>query len=464
MLVRKLQNRIGSSTAKADYDDVLSFSYYVYELCKACTEEPAAAVEPSWLREALIKAGGGMSRGDQATFVITFEAEDDTASTEKLVANCLVLSDRRVSDLHLRTVNFPLQDYRPDVHRSLPSFEEATLRLRDGARMQSTFRAAKQIFAEYNKWDDYGIILPFKDVDMKLNERWIELNGTSMPWCGAMRPVPERFVVPQCVRAWEGEVLAYTFTVRNRDSGTVRDVTFEQEAVANLGGLGLIRLANVSENERAVAKRKWKDCEGVRQCCIRRVSRNRSFRTETSCRSCGNSDAAEKGPVTSIRSWRHASASAKTWTGSTERKTPGPVQKRTNLHRGLALGSTHLAAGGHPCDQEALSYIPSSAGEERRRRAEPEIFDGVPKGGRRDQQQGQQGVGHSVQSGSGLVISDISIGGSKRRICCVYCILRAHVTAASGPFLRVSLQMFLMTHSRIAPSGQAASSSWEIRS
>ena len=98
------------------------------------------------------------------------------------------------------------------------------------------------MFAEYNKWDEYGIALPFKDMDMRPHERLIDCNGTSIPWSGPLQPSLERYLVPRCLRFWEGSTLAYAFYLQYREAQVVRDIVFEQEVVSHLGGLGLVRL------------------------------------------------------------------------------------------------------------------------------------------------------------------------------------------------------------------------------
>ncbi|KXL50474.1 hypothetical protein M433DRAFT_141121 [Acidomyces richmondensis BFW] len=48
-------------------------------------------------------------------------------------------------------------------------------------RMLAVFLAVKQVFAEYNKWDEYGIALLVKNFDLRPDERLIDFNGTSIP-------------------------------------------------------------------------------------------------------------------------------------------------------------------------------------------------------------------------------------------------------------------------------------------
>jgi hypothetical protein len=78
-------------------------------------------------------------------------------------------------------------------------------------KIERTFHDVKPIFAEYNKWDDYGIALPFKDLDLHYNERVIDFNGTCIPWYGSMAAALERNITPRCLRSWEGkQFLTYT--------------------------------------------------------------------------------------------------------------------------------------------------------------------------------------------------------------------------------------------------------------
>lgn len=147
--------------------------------------------------------------------------------------------------MHLRTINHTLQTYRPDAYDSLPSIVDATHRVYDRTRMQSAFRAVKSVFAEYNKWDEYGITLLFKDGDMRPNERSVEISGTTIPWAGNIHTSLERILAPRMLRLWEGQLLPYNFYLHRSEDILMHDITFEQEAVSRLGGLGLVRLDNL---------------------------------------------------------------------------------------------------------------------------------------------------------------------------------------------------------------------------
>jgi len=48
--------------------------------------------------------------------------------------------------------------------------------------MERAFIDVKSVFAKYNKWDEYSMILLFKDVEMAHNERLVENNSTTTPW------------------------------------------------------------------------------------------------------------------------------------------------------------------------------------------------------------------------------------------------------------------------------------------
>ncbi|KAK3670777.1 hypothetical protein LTR78_009349 [Recurvomyces mirabilis] len=126
-------------------------------------------------------------------------------------------------------------NYRPDAYETLPNLAEAIARFRGSGRLEAAFRSAKAIFAEYNKWSEYGIVMPFKDVHLQPDERLVEVKGTTIPWRGYLNAVVEQHIVPHRIRAWE-----------------VRDIMFEQEAVSNLGGLGLVRLDTLRHSDSAV--------------------------------------------------------------------------------------------------------------------------------------------------------------------------------------------------------------------
>lgn len=108
--------------------------------------------------------------------------------------------------------------------------------------MERAFNDVKAVFADYNKWDDYGIALPFKDFDLRNDERLIDFNGTSVPWYGSMTDVLERNIIPRCLRSWEGKTMPYSFYMRQSADNPARDIGFEKEALLRLGGLALVRL------------------------------------------------------------------------------------------------------------------------------------------------------------------------------------------------------------------------------
>lgn len=108
--------------------------------------------------------------------------------------------------------------------------------------MERAFHDVKAVFAEYNEWDDYGIALPYKDFDLPVDERLIDFGGTSLPWHGTMTDELERFIMPRCLRSWEGKTVAYSFYMRQCLSRRAWDINFEQEALLRLRGLTLVRL------------------------------------------------------------------------------------------------------------------------------------------------------------------------------------------------------------------------------
>ncbi|EMC97232.1 hypothetical protein BAUCODRAFT_23582 [Baudoinia panamericana UAMH 10762] len=154
-----------------------------------------------------------------------------------------------VSEIELCSVNFPLDRYRYDAYDFLPSFEDGLRRIGKRDTILSAFDSVKPVFAEYNKWDDYGIALLYKDFDMLPDERLIECGGTSVPWRGQLPPRLEQRLVPRCIRFWEGTTLPYTFTFRNEKTEPARDLIFEREALSRLGGLGLVRLDRHASRE-----------------------------------------------------------------------------------------------------------------------------------------------------------------------------------------------------------------------
>ncbi|KAK3117439.1 hypothetical protein LTR53_001204 [Teratosphaeriaceae sp. CCFEE 6253] len=110
--------------------------------------------------------------------------------------------------------------------------------------MEVAFKAVKSVFAEYNKWDKYGIALLFKDMEMATNERLVEVGGTTIPWAGTMCAPLEKALSPRMLRLWEGQLLPYSYYLNRSEAAEMHDITFEQEAVSLLGGLGLVRLDN----------------------------------------------------------------------------------------------------------------------------------------------------------------------------------------------------------------------------
>lgn len=113
---------------------------------------------------------------------------------------------------------------------------------REWRRIESAFRDVRPVFAEYNKWDCYGITLSFKDFDLRDGERLISFNGALIPWHGRMAKTLERRLVPRCVRTWEGRIEASSFQMPSEDSRTIYDIAFERAALMRLGGLSLVRL------------------------------------------------------------------------------------------------------------------------------------------------------------------------------------------------------------------------------
>ena len=108
--------------------------------------------------------------------------------------------------------------------------------------METAFKDAKTDFAEYNKWDEYGMILLFKDVEMAHDERLVENNGTTTPWLGDQQGPLEKALSPRMLRLWEGQLLPYMFCLQRREAAPMHDITFERKAASRLGGLGLVRL------------------------------------------------------------------------------------------------------------------------------------------------------------------------------------------------------------------------------
>ncbi|KAK0954969.1 DEAD-box type RNA helicase [Friedmanniomyces endolithicus] len=108
--------------------------------------------------------------------------------------------------------------------------------------MERAFMDVKTVFAEYNKWDEYSMILLFKDVEMAHHERLVENNGTTTPWLGDQQGPLEKALSPRMLRVWEGQLLPYMFCLQRRGAAPMHDITFERKAASRLGGLGLVRL------------------------------------------------------------------------------------------------------------------------------------------------------------------------------------------------------------------------------
>jgi len=51
-----------------------------------------------------------------------------------------------------------------------------------------------------HKWDEYGIMLHFRDIDMGPDEPLVEKIGTTMPWAGDMRAPLETVLSPRVPR------------------------------------------------------------------------------------------------------------------------------------------------------------------------------------------------------------------------------------------------------------------------
>ncbi|KAK5141831.1 hypothetical protein LTR32_005697 [Rachicladosporium monterosium] len=129
-----------------------------------------------------------------------------------------------------------------NAYESLPSLREAVQRMHDWSGMETAFKDAKTVFAEYNKWDEYGMIPLFKDVEMAHDERLVENNGTTTPWLGDQQGPLEKALSPRMLRLWEGQLLPYMFCLQRRGAAPMHDITFERKAASRLGSLGLVRL------------------------------------------------------------------------------------------------------------------------------------------------------------------------------------------------------------------------------
>ncbi|KAK0301748.1 hypothetical protein LTR91_026008, partial [Friedmanniomyces endolithicus] len=129
------------------------------------------------------------------------------------------------SDLHLRAINHTILNYRPDAYGSLPSLREAVQRRHDWSGMETAFKDAKTDFAEYNKWDEYGMILLLKDVEMALDERLVENNGTTTTWLGDQQGPLEKALSPRMLRLWKGQLLPYMFCLQRREAAPMRETS-----------------------------------------------------------------------------------------------------------------------------------------------------------------------------------------------------------------------------------------------
>ncbi len=59
----------------------------------------------------------------------------------------------------------------------------------------------KTVFAKYNKWDEYSMILLFKDVEMAHDERLVENNGTTTLWLGDQQGPHYSLAMQYCSRS-----------------------------------------------------------------------------------------------------------------------------------------------------------------------------------------------------------------------------------------------------------------------
>jgi len=132
---------------------------------------------------------GGITVGEKATFLLyapiyykiltlgsaANQHGEVVGGSEDEIPGCFIL------DLYLRTTNHTLPFYRSDDYTSLPPLNEAALMTEHWDRMLAVFHAVKPVFAEYNKWDEYGIVLPVKDFNLRPDERLIDFNGISIP-------------------------------------------------------------------------------------------------------------------------------------------------------------------------------------------------------------------------------------------------------------------------------------------
>ncbi|KAK5675053.1 hypothetical protein LTS10_012126 [Elasticomyces elasticus] len=250
MLVRKLQSSAVAGIVRPTLHDIVIFAYSVFDyqpthgsqeckgkqISRTCVETQLSRLEPLWLQQAIFTTGGGMTVGERAIFFVTIDEEARQDRTGIRPERSHIL------DLHLRAINHTLQTYRPDAYDSLPPLQEAVQRIHEWHKMESAFKAVKPVFAEYNKWDEYGIVLLFRDIDMAPNERIVDIHGTTAPWLGDLELLLERALSPRTLRLWEGQLLPYSFYLERSNAAAMHDITFEQEAASRLGGLGLVRL------------------------------------------------------------------------------------------------------------------------------------------------------------------------------------------------------------------------------
>ncbi|KAK4909467.1 hypothetical protein LTR49_021746 [Elasticomyces elasticus] len=268
MLVRKLQSSAVAGIIRPTLHDIVIFAYSVFDYqpthgsqeCKGFLEHVSRLSyqdsNPLWLQQAILTTGGGMTAGERAIFLVTIdeEAREDRTDIHPERSQILSVVERlsiqpltMSSDLHLRAINHTLQTYRPDAYDSLPPLQEAIQRIHEWHKMESAFKAVKPVFAEYNKWDEYGIVLLFRDMDMAPNQRLVDIHGTTTPWLGDLELLLERALSPRTLRLWEGQLLPYSFYLERSNAAAMHDITFEQEAASWLGGLGLVRLDTLKE-------------------------------------------------------------------------------------------------------------------------------------------------------------------------------------------------------------------------
>ena len=162
------------------------------------------------------------------------------------------------SEIHLLSLNHTNTDFVSDAHASLPTFQDAVLqmRVRDWRTIEAIFRDVKYLFAAHNKWDEYGIAIPFKDFDLHYGERLIDFGGSTMPWYGVMTEVLERRLVPKSIKIWEGKIEAISYRMQCENTFKAYDLAFEKAALGRLGRLSLVRLDSQKEPQ-------YVDVEGI---------------------------------------------------------------------------------------------------------------------------------------------------------------------------------------------------------